>query len=60
MRDKFVYRELGPTKATAVMDYCERHNIEYDVWNAEEMCFGDAEFAQIGMLEHNWERMQSL
>lgn len=38
-----IYRILSPEKTSVILQYCEDHNIDYDIWNAEDVFLEDAD-----------------
>jgi hypothetical protein len=52
-----IYRKLHSETANHVIDQCEAENIDYDVWNAEDVLFSDAEQVELGLAEKDWEKL---
>lgn len=44
------YRKVTPEVAERIMDWAEQNNVEYDIWNAEELFLGDP-LVEIGLEE---------
>jgi hypothetical protein len=42
------FRKLTNEVASQVMDYCEANHIDFDIWNAEEVWFGNSNVVEFG------------
>lgn len=50
-----IYRELSHEASAKVMDYCEKHGIDYDIWNAEDAWSDPDSIVELGV--PNWEEI---
>lgn len=48
------YRKLSMHDFQRAMVFCEQNGINYDLWNAEEVWFGDADFVEFGVSERDF------
>lgn len=45
------YRKLNMHDFQRAITFCEQNRIDFDLWNAEEVWFGNADFAEFGVSE---------
>lgn len=56
MTTQFIYRSLSIDIGNGLIDRCEALGENYDVWNADDLCFGNTETIELGLSEANWRR----
>ena len=53
-----IYRVLDIHTINSIIDWCENKNVNYDIWNAEDMFSNQPTDIEIGMSEEDWENWQ--
>lgn len=50
-----IYRKLQPNDSNRVLDFCEKNNIHFDLWNAADFWLGYGNnCAEIGLSNQDW------
>lgn len=53
-----IYRKLDLDIGNSLIDWCENRNIDFDIWNAEDMFMDNPTYIEIGMSKKDWQNWQ--
>jgi hypothetical protein len=53
-----IYRVLDIHTINSIIDWCEKRDVDYDIWNAEDMFSDGPTDIEIGMSKKDWENWQ--
>lgn len=49
-----VFKRFDSLTAQRIMDFCDKNNIYYELWNAESIVLGSGCYTEIGLNSADW------